>query len=79
MKVFEAAVFLVFGTALVMSVTMSFLLFPHPLSLSNPTLFMEGIFIAGLVFVGLAARKLLHINRTLSGRASSASSLRAAT
>lgn len=77
MKVFEAAVFLVLGTGLVTFVTMSFLLFPHPLALSNPTLFMEAIFTSGLVFMGVAARKLLHISRALSSNASTTSSRRA--
>ena len=66
MKVFEAAALLVLGTVLLTFVSIAFLLFPRPLSLSNPTLFMEGLCIAGLAFLALATRKLLRISRAVS-------------
>lgn len=66
MKTFEAAVLLVLGTVLITFVSVSFVLFARPLSLSNPGLLMECLFVGGLVFVALAVRKLAQINRALA-------------
>ena len=78
MKVFEAAALLVLGTVLLTFVSIAFLLFPRPLSLSNPTLFMEGLFMTGIAFMALATRKLLRISRAVSTCTSSVSGRQAA-
>lgn len=66
MKTFEAAALLVLGTILMTFVGMSFLLFSRPLSLNNPNLLMECLFVGGLAFVALGVRKLAHLNRAIA-------------
>lgn len=74
MKVIEPALLLVVGTALLTFAAISLGLFPHPLSLGNPTLLVEALAIAGLVFFGLGARGLYRVQRALSGHGSLAPS-----
>ena len=72
MKLLEAAQLLVIGTVLLTFTTLSHLLFPHPLTLGNPGLFVEALFLAGLAFAGLAVRKLVFLGRVLAACAPSA-------
>lgn len=65
MKVLESAVLLVMGTTLVTFGVLSFLLFPRPLSLTNPTLLVQVIAAAGAVLFALGARGLFLISRAL--------------
>jgi hypothetical protein len=78
MKVIESALLLVVGTALLTFSAISLGLFPRPLTLSNPTLFVEALAIAGLAFFGLGARGLYRVHRAISGNVSLASSRGAA-
>lgn len=74
MKVIESALLLVIGTALLTFSALSLGLFPRPLTLSNPTLFVEALAIAGVAFFGLGARGLYRVQRAISGNVSLASS-----
>ncbi|SFL27935.1 hypothetical protein [Rhodanobacter glycinis] len=78
MKVFESALLLVVGTALLTFSAISLGLFPRPLTLSNPTLFVEALAIAGLVLFGLGVRGLYRVHRVISGNSSYAPSRSAA-
>jgi len=78
MKIIESALLLVVGTALLTFSTISLGLFPRPLTLSNPTLFVEALAIAGLALFGLGARGLHRVHRAISGNVSLAPSRGAA-
>jgi hypothetical protein len=67
MKVFESALFLVVGSALLTFAAIAFALSQHPLTLANPGMFVEALGAAGAVFIGLGARGLYRLHRTLSG------------
>jgi hypothetical protein len=78
MKVFESALLLVAGTALLTFSAISLVLFPRPLTLSNPTLFVEALALAGLALFFLGARGLYRVHRAISGSGSLAPSRSAA-
>ena len=65
MKVLESAVLLVIGTILVTFGVLSFLLFPRPLSFSNPTFFVQALAAAGAILFALGARGLFLVSRSL--------------
>ena len=67
MKVIGSALLLVVGTALLTFSAISLGLFPRPLSLGNPTFFMEALALAGFVFFFLGARGLYRVHRATSG------------
>ncbi|MES2015198.1 MAG: hypothetical protein V4484_01785 [Pseudomonadota bacterium] len=69
MKVLESAVLLVIGTVLISFTGMSFALFPRVLSLSNPTLFMEAMAVAGVLFLLMGMRGLYRIHGIVAGKA----------
>lgn len=74
MKVIEPALLLVTGTALLTFSAISFGLFPRSLTLSNPTLLVEALAVAGMVFFGLGARGLYRVHCAISGNGSLAPS-----
>jgi hypothetical protein len=71
MKVLGSSALLVVGTVLLTFTGLSYSLFPRPLTLGNPGLFMEALFFAGIVFAGLGVRRLYRIHCVLSGMGSS--------
>ena len=73
MKVFEAALLLVVGTILLTFSSLSFMLASRAFTLSNPALFVEVLFAAGVVFAVLGSRGLYRVHRALSGRGSASS------
>ena len=74
MKIVEPALLLVMGTVLLTFSAISFGLFPRSPTFSNPTLLVEALAAAGLVFFGLGARGLYRVHRTVSGNGSLAPS-----
>ena len=66
MKVIESALLLVVGTALITFSAISFVLWPRPLSLENPTLLMQVIALAGVLFIGLGARGIYRVHLAIS-------------
>ena len=74
MKIIESALLLVVGTALLTFSAISLVLFPRPLTFSNPTLFVEALAIAGFAFFGLGTRGLYRVHRAISGNVSLAPS-----
>ena len=61
MKTFQAAALLMIATVLMTFSTISFSLFPRPLSLSNPSLFVEALFLAGLILLVMSFQQLRKI------------------
>lgn len=68
MKTIEAAALLVTGTVLMTLPGLSFLMFPRPLSFSNPELLLEVTFVAGALLAGMAGRKLRHMHQMMPGQ-----------
>lgn len=68
MKTIEAAALLVTGTVLLTFSSLSFLMFPRPLTFSNPELLVEATFVAGALLAGMAARKLRHMHQMMPGQ-----------
>lgn len=66
MKVLESSAFLVAGTILLTFAGLSYGFFPRPFTLSNPGLFMEALFVAGIIFAGLGVRGIYRIHCVLS-------------
>ncbi len=74
MKIFESALLLVAGTAMLTFSAISLGLFPRPLTLGNPCLLVEALAVAAVVFLVLGARGLYRAQRALSGSGSLAAS-----
>lgn len=66
MRTLESAAILAIGTALITFASLSSFLFPRPLALSNPTLLVELLFLAGTAFVVMAVRSFYQIQKQLS-------------
>lgn len=73
MKVLESAALLVIGTVLMTFTGMSFALFPRQISLSNPSLLVELLAVAGLVFCVMGARGLYRIHGIVARQSAPAS------
>ena len=65
MKVLESALLLVAGSVLLTFAGLSFGLFPRPITSTNPSLLVEALGIAGIVFFGLGCRGLYRIHQAL--------------
>lgn len=66
MRVFISALLLVAGAVLMTFSGLSFTLFPRPLTLSDPGLLVEALFLAGFVLAALATRRLYDLHRETS-------------
>jgi len=78
MKVVESALLLVVGTVLLTFSAISFGLFPRSPTFGNPTLLVEALAVAGLVFFGLGALGLYRVHRAVSANGALAPSRGAA-
>ncbi|MDN5923694.1 MAG: hypothetical protein L0H70_01695 [Xanthomonadales bacterium] len=66
MKILVSALLLVTGTILLTFSSLSFALFPRSLTLANPTLLVEALFVAGLIFTVLGGYTLFQIHRVVN-------------
>lgn len=58
MKFASAVIFLVAATMMATFSLLSFMLFPRPLSLDNPTLLVETMFVGGLMLMYMSIHQL---------------------